>query len=207
MAIGSPQCSRSWVRYQPMARRTDAGPPSRSASDAVRSSGSRMRHTSERCWVQGRSAQSWANMPPRALTGASWWASPTRTVLAPAAVVAVSSWRRSSVPTMAASSTMTSVVRAELQFVVAQQLQGFGDGQALVSGAFAHRDVDGLAGRRQHQHRAAVAAVRGARAGRASRWSCPRRPARTAVGSARVSGRCSPRRASDPATGRRCPRL
>ena len=41
------------------------------ARDAERSSGSRIRHTSERCCVQGRSAQSWANMPPRALTGAS----------------------------------------------------------------------------------------------------------------------------------------
>ena len=34
--------------------------------------------------VLGRSLQSWANIPPRALTGANWWASPTKTVLAPA---------------------------------------------------------------------------------------------------------------------------
>ena len=84
MAIGSPVCSRSWLRYHSTARRTGAGPPSRSASDAERSSGSRIRHTSDSRCVQGRSAQSWANMPPRALTGASWWASPTSTVLAPA---------------------------------------------------------------------------------------------------------------------------
>ena len=57
--------------------------------------------------VQGRSAHSWANMPPRALTGASWRASPTSTVLVCAAVVAVNSRRKSSVPTMAASSTTT----------------------------------------------------------------------------------------------------
>ena len=37
--------------------------------DGDRSTGSGMRHTSVRCWVQGRSVQSWANMPPRALTG------------------------------------------------------------------------------------------------------------------------------------------
>lgn len=33
--ISSPHCSRLWVRYHPMARRTDAGPPLRSASDAA----------------------------------------------------------------------------------------------------------------------------------------------------------------------------
>jgi hypothetical protein len=109
MVIGSPQCRRTWVRYQPVARRTEAGPPLRKAREAVRSSESRIRHTAERCCVQGRSVQSWANMPPRAFTGASWCESPTRTVLAPAAVVAVSSWRRSAVPTMAASSTITRV--------------------------------------------------------------------------------------------------
>jgi hypothetical protein len=32
---------------------------------------------------------------------------------------------------------------------------------ALVSGTFADRDIDGLAGRRHHQHRPAEAAVRG----------------------------------------------
>jgi hypothetical protein len=49
-----------------------AGPPSRRASDAARSSGSRIRHTSESFCAHGRSEQSWANMPPRAFTGASW---------------------------------------------------------------------------------------------------------------------------------------
>ena len=62
---------------------------------------------------------------------------------------------------MAASSTITRVCGPSSNVVVAQQLEGFGDRVALVSGAFAHGDVDGLAGRRQHQHRAAVAAVRG----------------------------------------------
>jgi hypothetical protein len=43
----------------------------RSASDASRSPGSRIRHTCERRCDHGRSLQRCANMPPRALTGAS----------------------------------------------------------------------------------------------------------------------------------------
>ena len=101
-----------WQAPHPTARRSGAGPPSRRASDAARSSGSRIRHTSESFCAHGRSEQSWANMPPRAFTGASWWASPTSTVFTPAFVVAVSSWRRSSVPTMPASSTITRVWRS-----------------------------------------------------------------------------------------------
>jgi hypothetical protein len=44
-------------------------------------------------------------------------------------------------------------------------VKGFGDREALVSRTFAHCDVDGLAGGRQHQHRAVVAAMRGAHEG------------------------------------------
>ena len=43
-------------------------------------------------------------------------------------------------------------MRAELNLPSPQELEGFGDRQAVVSGAFAHRDVDGLPGGRQHQH-------------------------------------------------------
>ena len=48
----------------------------------------------------------------------------------------------------------------QLQCVVTQQLQGFGDRVALVPGPFADRDVDGLAGGREDQDGAVDAAVR-----------------------------------------------
>jgi hypothetical protein len=51
MAIWSPVCNRPWLRYQDTARRVGAGPPSRNASDAERSAGSCIRHTSESRWV------------------------------------------------------------------------------------------------------------------------------------------------------------
>ena len=57
------------------------------------------------------------------------------------------------------------VEMAEFEGTVLQAVQGFGDGVAGVAGAFAHRDIDGLAGRRQHQdlpgrRRAAAASAR-----------------------------------------------
>jgi hypothetical protein len=38
-------------------------------------------------------------------------------------------------------------------------MKGFGDRQAFISRAFTHRDIDGLAGERQHEHCPGVAAV------------------------------------------------
>ena len=54
MAIASPVCRRSWVRYQPMALRSRLPRADRSASEASRSPGSRYRHTSVRRCIRGR---------------------------------------------------------------------------------------------------------------------------------------------------------
>ena len=69
IVTGSPRCSRPWVRYQSMARRP--GPGRRRAAPATPSAFVGVAHPPhlERCCAQGRSAQSWANMPPRALHG------------------------------------------------------------------------------------------------------------------------------------------
>ena len=59
-------------------------------------------------------------MPPRALTGASWCASPTRTVLVPAAVVAVQELAEVVGPDHGGFVDDDQGLTAELQFVVAQ---------------------------------------------------------------------------------------
>jgi hypothetical protein len=59
-------------------------------------------------------------------------------------------------------------------------LQGFGDRQTGVSGAFAYRDVDGLAGGRQYEHCATVAAVCGGAEG-AHRGGLARAPSLSAT--------------------------
>jgi hypothetical protein len=50
--------------------------------------------------------------------------------------------------------------RAELEFVVAQQLHGFSDRQSFVSSTFTDGDVDGLTSRGEQQYPATGAAVR-----------------------------------------------
>jgi hypothetical protein len=71
-------------------------------------------------------------------------------------------------------------------------------------GALTHGDVDGLAGRCQHQHRAPRR--RCARARGRIEVVLPAPAGADSACTSRVSDQCSPRRASDPPRGARCPR-
>ena len=53
------------------------------------------------------------------------------------------------------------VEMAEFEGTVLQAVQGFGDGVSGVAGAFAHRNVDGLPGRRKNQNLPVAAARHG----------------------------------------------
>ena len=78
---------------------------------------------------------------------------------------------------MPASSTITRSRWPSFEGAVLQAVQGFGDGVAGVAGAFAHRDIDGLTGRRQDQNLPVAAARHGGQGAHGGGLARPRRRA------------------------------